>query len=139
MNPKDRVGRLKAPIHTVPLPVLLEVGVAMLEGARKYGPFNWRDEAISASVYLDAAFRHLSAWYEGEDIDPDSGVHHVTKAIAGLVILRDAIQHGSCDDDRPANHRGVGWQRELAEAVGAVHDRTPERGRGRGRGRAQGE
>jgi hypothetical protein len=39
-------------------------------------------------------------WIAGEDVDPDSGVHHVSKAIAGLLVVRDAMLHGTSIDDR---------------------------------------
>jgi len=54
------------------------------------------------SVYFDACIRHLNAWWDyGQDIDPDSGLHHVTKAIASLVVLRDSMIMDNCTDDRP--------------------------------------
>lgn len=56
-NPKDSISIHKAPMSTVPPPVLAEVGVAMLEAAAKYGRHNYR----VASVYYDAALRHLMA------------------------------------------------------------------------------
>ena len=49
----------------------------------------------------DALLRHAFAWWEGEDIDPDSGLSHITKAIATLVVLRDAMLQNMCTDDRP--------------------------------------
>jgi len=101
MNPKDMAGLRKAPLHVVPATVLMELGCAMLEGALKYGPHNWREIPVRASAYYDAAMRHLMAWWEGQDADPDSGVHHVAKAIATLVVLRDAMIHGLVEDDRP--------------------------------------
>ncbi len=100
-NPKDSIGTRKAPMSTVPGPVLAEVGVAMLEGAAKYGRHNYRLAGVRSSVYYDAALRHLMAWWEGEDLDPDSGLSHVTKAITSLVVLRDAMLQGQCTDDRP--------------------------------------
>jgi hypothetical protein len=45
--------------------------------------------------------RHLMAWWEGEDLDADSGVSHITKAIASLVVFRDAMLQGKVEDDRP--------------------------------------
>lgn len=100
-NPKDEIGVLKAPMSTVPAPVLAELGVAMLEGALKYGRHNYRAGGVRASVYYDATLRHLMAWWEGENIDEQSGISHVTKAIASLVVLRDAMMFGSMADDRP--------------------------------------
>jgi hypothetical protein len=122
-NPKDAVGVRKAPMSTVPAPVIAELGVAMLEGARKYGRHNYRAAGVRASVYYDAAFRHLMAWWEGEDVDPDSALSHVTKAIATLVVLRDSMMRGNWTDDRPP--RCESWLPALNEATGAVIDRYP--------------
>lgn len=101
-NPKDALGIKKVPVSTLPTPVVLEVGLAMMEGALKYGRHNYRAIGVRASVYYDAVVaRHLAAWWEGEDIDPDSGLSHLSKAIAGLMILRDAQIRGKMNDDRP--------------------------------------
>lgn len=122
-NPKDLEGTRKVPISCVPAPVMAEVGLALLEGARKYGRHNYRVAGVRASVYYDAAFRHLGAWWEGEDIDPDSGLSHVTKAIAGLCVLRDSMMRGNWDDDRPPRV-AAGWVGEMnakAEAIIAAY------------------
>jgi len=100
-NPKDTVGSNKLPFSCVPLPVLCEVAAGMGEGAIKYGKHNWRTVGVRASVYFDATLRHLIGWYEGEDVDADSGVSHVSKAIASLCVLRDAMIQENWVDDRP--------------------------------------
>ena len=100
-NPKDAVGVKKAPISTVSGAVMAELGIAMLEGARKYGRHNYRISGVRASVYRDATWRHMNQWWEGEDIDPDSGLSHITKAIASLTVLRDAMIFDNWVDDRP--------------------------------------
>ena len=101
-NPKDAVGSVKPPISAVPACVMSEVGLAMLEGALKYGRHNYRAADVRAEVYYDAAWRHLSAWWDyGQDFDPGSDIHHVTKAIAALTVLRDAMINGKVIDDRP--------------------------------------
>jgi hypothetical protein len=100
-NPKDSIGVNKAPMSTLPANVLMEVGVAMLEGAAKYGRHNYRAVGVRASVYYDALMRHMMAWWEGEDIDADSGLSHITKAIATLMVLRDSMARGNMVDDRP--------------------------------------
>ena len=100
-NPKDAIGISKAPMSTVSAAVLMEVGVAMLEGASKYGRHNYRAAGVRASVYYDALMRHAMSWWEGEDLDPDSGMSHITKAIATLVVLRDAMLQDKFTDDRP--------------------------------------
>ena len=112
-NPKDAIGISKAPLSTVSVPVMAEVGVAMLEGALKYGRHNYRVAGVRASVYYDAAFRHLGAWWEGQDIDPDSGISHITKCIAGLMVLRDSMMQGNWVDDRPPRVTDTDWLLKL--------------------------
>jgi hypothetical protein len=100
-NPKDAIGVRKAPLSTVPMGVIVEMGVGMLEGSAKYGRHNYRVAGVRSSVYFDALMRHMIDWWEGEDIDPDSGLSHVTKALCTLAVLRDAQMQGMVNDDRP--------------------------------------
>lgn len=101
VNPKDLVGMEKPPMSAVPPAVLTEIGIAFLEGELKYGRFNFFEAPVAASAYYDALHRHVGAWYMGEDIDPKSGMHHLTKGICTLIVMRAAILHGSWKDDRP--------------------------------------
>lgn len=100
-NPKDAIGIAKVPLSCVPMPVMQEVGLALMEGGLKYGRHNWRAIGVRASVYFDATMRHLAQWWEGEDFDSESGLSHVTKAISSLTVLRDAMIQGKVTDDRP--------------------------------------
>lgn len=124
-NPKDMIGTRKAPMSTVPGNVMAEVGVAMLEGATKYGRHNYRVAGVRSSVYYDAVMRHLIAWWEGEDIDPDSKLSHVTKAITSLVVLRDAMMQGMATDDRPP--RSVTFYQNLNDAAGVMLDKNADK------------
>lgn len=124
-NPKDAVGTKKAPISTISAPVILEVGLAMLEGARKYGRHNYRPAGVRGSVYYDAVFRHLASWWEGEDIDPDSGLSHITKAIAGLMVLRDSMIQENWVDDRPPV-TPEGWLQKYNKLAGDIIDKYPD-------------
>lgn len=112
-NPKDAVGSKKwRQISIIPRQVLWEVGVALLEGALKYGPYNYRKSKVKSTVYLDAAYGHLDQFCEGEDIDKDSGLSHVTKAISTLVVLRDAMMQGQWVDDRPPKITDIDYTRK---------------------------
>jgi hypothetical protein len=114
-NPKDAVATLtKVGLSYIPVPVTYEVGLAMMEGGFKYGRHNYRVVGVRASVYYDAAKRHLDAFWEGEDFDPDSKarIHHISKAIAGLMVLRDSIMRGNWVDDRPPSV-DPGWMQTL--------------------------
>jgi hypothetical protein len=126
-NPKDAVGIRKwRQFTTVPLTVLAEIGVAMMEGARKYGRHNYRIAGVRASVYIDAAIGHLAQYWEGEDIDPDSGLSHVTKAIASLVVLRDAMIEEKLVDDRPPRANLDKVRKELQKVIDDMFTKYPE-------------
>jgi hypothetical protein len=126
-NPKDAVGVRKwRQFCTVPFTVIWEIGVAMLEGARKYGRHNYRVSGVRASVYIDAAMGHLTQWWEGEDTDPDSGLSHITKALASLAVLRDAMMNGMCTDDRPPHAQLAVIRDSLQSKVNEIMDRYPD-------------
>jgi len=125
-NPKDALAIRKVPIHCVPMQVMSEVGLAMLEGGRKYGAHNYRNAGVRTSVYIDAVWRHLFVqFWEGEDDDKDSGLSHVTKAIASLVVLRDSMLMGNWKDDRPIKHPNTYIDR-LNQKAGEIIEKYPK-------------
>lgn len=112
-NPKQAEGVKKVQFHVIPAPVLAEVAVALTEGAMKYGSYNWRVKGVRSSTYYDACLRHLTSYWEGEDIDPDSGLPHLVKAITSLIVLRDSQVTGNHTDDRPPHVKADYWQKWL--------------------------
>lgn len=125
-NPKDAVGVRKVPLSTLPWRVLWRVALAMLEGACKYGRHNYRAAGVRASVYFDAVVsRHLGAWWEGEDIDAESGLSHIDKAIAGLMVMRDSMLEGNFVDDRPPSTANE--MAELNRLAGEIIDRHADK------------
>ena len=124
-NPKDTIGIRKAPMSTLPMNVVAEAGTALLEGASKYGRHNFRAIGVRASVYFDATHRHLNSWWEGEDLDPDSGMSHITKAIASLMVLRDSMMQGNWTDDRPP--RSKPFYENLHKLSGEILDRHKDK------------
>lgn len=100
-NPKDRIGITKPPIHLVPPVAVIHEAMAFKDGAAKYGPYNWRGESVSASVYIAACLRHVMSWQDGEAMSQDSRVHHLGHARACLAIILDAESVGMLVDDRP--------------------------------------
>lgn len=124
-NPKDAIGVKKVPSSTRSAAVDAEVGVGMLEGAMKYGRHNYRVSGVRASVYFDATKRHLDSWWEGEDIDPDSGLSHITKAICSLYVLRDAMINEKMVDDRPPRIPAGFWK-GLQKVVDKLFEKYPQ-------------
>jgi len=66
-NPKDIVGSRKAPIELVPDTIEVMAVEAFLEGALKYGRYNWRICGVRASIYYAATKRHLKKWWNCPD------------------------------------------------------------------------
>jgi hypothetical protein len=69
-------------------------------GADKYGAWNWRETGVCASTYVNAILRHLNAWRDGEDLDPESGISHLAHVACSANILMDAGYCGKLQDDR---------------------------------------
>jgi Domain of unknown function (DUF5664) len=99
-NPKKRYGMAKAPMHFFAPTARILCGIVMQLGGTKYGPFNWRANAVDASTYIDAIHRHLMLWESGEDNDEESKVSHLAHVMACCSILIDAQLGGTLIDDR---------------------------------------
>lgn len=99
-NPKDAIGSDKMPLHLWPETATIMGCLGCLDGMLKYGRANWRDAGIKASIYVDALKRHVDRWFEGEDIDEDSGLPHECHMLACIAIIVDAKAAGRFIDDR---------------------------------------
>lgn len=108
-NPKDAVGSDKLPLHLWPMSATAYGCIGMVNGMLKYGRSNWREAGIRPSIYVDAAIRHLTDWFEGNEDDPDDGVHNLSAALACIAILVDAIESDNLNDDR--NYNGKSWRK----------------------------
>lgn len=106
VNPKIAAGNAKLPLHLVPMSAMCYMATGLGEGAKKYGPFNYRESDVSTDVYVGAALRHLMAFQDGQDIDQESGNPHLAHALASLAILVDTIESGRAIDTRPTNGQG---------------------------------
>lgn len=100
-NPKTQYGVAKPSMALIPGTSLVVLARVMELGAAKYGPYNWREHNVSASVYVNAAERHLRAWFDGESTDVESGHSHLAHVMACMAILLDAHSMGRLNDDRP--------------------------------------
>lgn len=105
-NPKTAMGAQKPDLSVVPPSALLHLATAMMNGARKYGPYNWRDDPVSTRVYVAAAMRHLASYLDGEDysadtVEAEEPVHHLGHVMACCAIVLDAWHAGTLLDNRP--------------------------------------
>lgn len=71
----------------VPFKALDEVVKVLTSGARKYAPDNWKKVPNARQRYIDAAFRHMSAYAAGEKLDDETGKSHLAHAMCCLLFL----------------------------------------------------
>lgn len=112
-NPKHHQGTKKPQLQLVPPAAEIAMAKALTEGARKYGPYNWREKKIRTMDYLGAAKRHILAMIDGEDVDPESedGKTHLDGVLGTLAVLADAVALGNIIDDRPPKGPAPGMLR----------------------------
>lgn len=127
-NPKTLLGVQKVPMHLVPPSAKIALAEAFADGAKKYGPYNWREKKVSASIYIAAAQRHMDAWWDGEELSKDALVHHINHAMACLAIIKDAMSIGMLNDDRPFKGAAAALQDSYADNKKnkEQHDPIPE-------------
>jgi hypothetical protein len=126
-NPKDAIGSDKLPLHLWPETATAMGTLGLLDGALKYGRNNWRETGVRATIYIDALKRHINAYAEGEDLDPDSKMPHLAHALACLAILVDADAAGKLNDDRnyPGGYRSL--VEELTPFVKQIKERHADK------------
>lgn len=119
-NPKTAIGITKPSTSRIPSVALLQLGAVMALGAKKYGPFNWREKRVTTSVYADAIMRHFLAYLDGETADPESGEHPLAHVMACCSIIIDAESLGTLNDDR-ASVKGAAplWIAEHSRGAGS--------------------
>lgn len=94
----------KPPLGLIPRSALVWEAAVMGFGASKYGRDNWR-KGMEWSRLVDAALRHITAFNAGEDIDPESGLHHLGHARCCLAFLAEYVDKQLGTDDRPTMPR----------------------------------
>jgi hypothetical protein len=79
---------------------LHELGKVAGVGAEKYDTFNYL-KGYSWSLSYHAIFRHMNAFWAGEDLDPDDGLPHIVHAAWHGLALASFMRLHPNKDDRP--------------------------------------
>lgn len=64
-----------------------------------------RDRGMTWMEKYDSIMKHCNAWYQGEDFDPESGIHHMAHAGWDANTLAHYAYTGAEQDDRPLTHK----------------------------------
>lgn len=95
----------KTPIELIPPRMIEAVAEVLQHGAKKYNRNNWM-AGMSWSTVYGGVQRHLNAFYAGEEIDPESGLPHLSHAACGIMFLLwystgpQRHEHRAACDDR---------------------------------------
>ena len=75
----------------------------MTFGAQKYAAWNWA-KGLEQSRLYGALQRHLTAWYMGEELDPETGKPHLWHAGCCMMFLIETAELRPDLDDRPKHY-----------------------------------
>jgi hypothetical protein len=104
-NQAQKFDGEKSRLDLIPTSALVAEGHVLKFGAEKYstketpGEHNWR-KGLKFSQLVGAAMRHITAFNEGEDFDPESGLSHLAHARCCLAFLIEYQTSNSGIDDR---------------------------------------
>lgn len=88
----------KPPLSWIPVSALEAEARVLAFGGNKYGRNNWR-KGLSWTRVLDAGLRHIFAFLEGEDVDPETGLSHLAHARCNLAFVIEYTKtHPELDD-----------------------------------------
>ena len=93
----------KTRLDLMPPNVIESIGRILTHGAAKYEDRNW-EKGIKFSRVYGALLRHIFAWWEGEDLDPESGMPHLWHMGCNATFLIHYINNDETFkeyDDRP--------------------------------------
>lgn len=88
----------KPPMDLLSPKAMTEIAKVMGFGAVKYNKNNWK-AGIEWSRIIGAALRHIEAFNDGQDKDPETGLSHIAHASCCLMFLLEYEQtHPELDD-----------------------------------------
>ena len=85
----------KRRMDLIPHEALYAMADVLTFGAEKYDAHNWRKGLEHSRLYA-AAQRHLTAYWSGETMDPESGLNHLAHAMTDIAMILGLPGH----DDR---------------------------------------
>lgn len=93
-------GRKLARFALLPPGALWMIAEVFGFGAAKYADRNW-EAGYPWSWSYDALQRHLNAFWDGEELDPESGLSHLAHAGFHILALLTYTRTNRAKDDRP--------------------------------------
>lgn len=95
----------KLPLALLPTAGLRAVAEVQLYGAKKYGDWHNYRKGMEVTRNLSCALRHIYAYLDGEDSDPESGHPHLGHAACRVMFVLQNIHDGTAIDNRFTSQR----------------------------------
>jgi hypothetical protein len=93
---KDDSGKI--PLDLIDPTALIELAKVLQFGANKYAAHNWR-KGFKITRLISALMRHILAFNDGEDNDPETGLSHIAHAMCNcMFIIKQQIVKPELDD-----------------------------------------
>ncbi len=92
----------KPDLSLVPLSALEGMAKAFMVGEKKYGRGQYK-KGFESHRLVAAVLRHVTAWNDGETLDPETGNNHLWHALASLAMLLECEKIGTLKDTRDAS------------------------------------
>jgi len=119
----------KIDLTLVPMLLLGGVTRVFMGGCLKYKDWNWA-KGMKWGSAMACTLRHLFKWwYLNEDIDPESGEHHLDHVLANVFMLKHYTKAYTEGDNRPPQSAMFEvWIKDFCETFDeeAYLDRNPE-------------
>ena len=97
-EPGTKFDAGKPPMDLLSTEALIQTARVLEFGKAKYDSHNWR-KGMSWSRLLGAAMRHLTAFNNGEDLDPETGLSHLAHLSCCTMFLLEYLKtHKELDD-----------------------------------------
>lgn len=93
-------GQKNVRLHAIPVEALWELGKAYAYGEDKYADYNFR-KGYKWSLSYDAMQRHQWLFWNRQDYDQESGIHHLAHSLWHNLTLLFFALTGRGTDDRP--------------------------------------
>lgn len=77
----------KPRVELIPPKAIIELAKVLTYGANKYKPNSWQNVTQGKDVHYASALRHLLAWKDGEALDKESGLPHLSHAFSNIMFL----------------------------------------------------
>lgn len=94
---------------------MTELAKVLTFGAKKYAARNW-EKGLSFSETFASLQRHAIKWYEGEDIDPETGLSHLAHVMCNTMFLLHFVLTGTGTDDRPKYNKETNGEDQITDA-----------------------